>query len=33
MTSLTVTNLRKSFGALKVTDDVTLSIEPGSAVC
>lgn len=29
MTSLTVTNLCKSFGALKVTDDVSLSVEPG----
>ncbi|WP_375173241.1 ABC transporter ATP-binding protein [Pseudooceanicola sp.] len=29
MTSLTVTNLNKSFGALKVTDDVSLSVAPG----
>ncbi|MGR3270359.1 ABC transporter ATP-binding protein [Thalassococcus profundi] len=29
MTSLTVTNLRKSFGALQVTDDVSLSGAPG----
>lgn len=29
MTSLTVTNLNKSFGALKVTDDVSLSVQPG----
>ena len=29
MTALTVTNLRKSFGALKVTDDVSLSVAPG----
>ncbi|OWU83082.1 branched-chain amino acid ABC transporter substrate-binding protein [Oceanicola sp. 22II-s10i] len=29
MTSLTVTGLNKSFGALKVTDDVSLSVEPG----
>ena len=29
MTSLTVTNLNKSFGALKVTDDVSLSVASG----
>jgi branched-chain amino acid transport system ATP-binding protein len=29
MTSLTVTNLKKNFGALKVTDDVSLSVLPG----
>lgn len=29
MTSLTVRNLTKSFGALKVTDDVSLAVEPG----
>lgn len=29
MTSLTVTHLNKSFGALKVTDDVSLSVAPG----
>lgn len=29
MTGLDVKNLSKSFGALKVTDDVSLSVEPG----
>ncbi|TRW95428.1 ABC transporter ATP-binding protein [Paracoccus sp. M683] len=29
MSLLTVQNLRKSYGALKVTDDVSLSVEPG----
>lgn len=29
MTSLTVTHLNKSFGALKVTDDVSLAVAPG----